>query len=89
MAFGYGGPCVGALLLLGGGGSGPLGAGPAPSPPLWHLQLAHGCAVFGFRLRDFNQPALLLGGRKSELYFSHWPEQKTEASAGVWEWFMG
>lgn len=56
---------------------------------LWHLQLAHGFVVFGFRLRDFNQPALLLGGRKSELYFSHWPEQKTEASAGVWEWFMG
>lgn len=64
-------------------------AGPAPFPPLWHLQLAHGFVVFGFRLRDFNQPALLLGGRKSELYFSHWPEQKTEASAGVWEWFMG
>lgn len=57
--------------------------------PRWHLQLAHGSVVFGFRLRDFNQPALLLGGRKSELYFSHWPEQKTEASAGVWEWFMG
>lgn len=57
--------------------------------PRWHLQLAHGFVVFGFRLRDFNQPALLLGGRKSELYFSHWPEQKTEASAGVWEWFMG
>lgn len=82
-------PGRGAALLPGGEQRAAARSEACAFSPLGHLQLVHGFVVFGFRLRDFNQPALLLGGRKSELYFPHWPEQKTEASAGVWEWFMG